>query len=46
MHNPYFPVPYSAGMLSGSADATYPHLVPRFTLADGSVLMPLAWFGA
>jgi hypothetical protein len=44
MNNPYFPVPYSAGMFSGSADATYPHLVPRFTLADGSVLMPLAWF--
>ncbi|MET0307259.1 MAG: hypothetical protein ABW023_01010 [Sphingomonas sp.] len=44
MNNPYFPVPYSAGMLSGSADATYPHLVPRFTLADGGVLMPLAWF--
>ena len=44
MNNPYFPVPYSAGMLSGSADATYPQLVPRFTLADGSVLMPLAWF--
>jgi hypothetical protein len=44
MHNPYFPVPYSAGMLSGSADAAYPHLVPRFALADGSVLMPLAWF--
>ncbi|WP_213981207.1 hypothetical protein [Sphingomonas sp. dw_22] len=44
MNNPYFPVPYAAGMLSGSADATYPHLVPRFTLADGSVLMPLAWF--
>ncbi|MBC9032850.1 hypothetical protein IAG41_10645 [Sphingomonas sp. JC676] len=44
MKNPYFPVPYAAGMLSGSADATYPNLVPRFTLADGSVLMPLAWF--
>jgi hypothetical protein len=44
MNNPYFPVPYSTGLLSGSADATYPHLVPRFTLADGSVLMPLAWF--
>lgn len=44
MHNPYFPVPFSPGMLSGSADATYPHLVPRITLADGAVLMPLAWF--
>lgn len=44
MHNPYFPVPFSPGMLSGSADATYPHLVPRITLADGAVLMPLAYF--
>jgi hypothetical protein len=44
MNTPYFPVPFAAGMLQGSADATYPHLVPRITLSDGSVLMPLAWF--
>lgn len=44
MHNPYFPVPYSTGMLSGSADANWPLLTPKFSLADGSVLMPLAWF--
>lgn len=44
MHNPYFPIPFSPGMLQGSADADFPQLVPRFTLADGSVLMPLAWF--
>jgi hypothetical protein len=44
MNNPYFPVPFSPGMLAGSADATYPHLLPRFTLADGSVLAPLAFF--
>lgn len=44
MHNPYFPVPFSPGMLSASADATYPHLVPRITLRDGTVLMPLAFF--
>jgi hypothetical protein len=44
MHNPYFPIPYSPGMLSGAADATFPQLTPRFALADGSVLMPLAWF--
>lgn len=44
MHNPYFPVPFSPGMLQGSADASYPNLVPRITLADGSVLMPLAYF--
>jgi hypothetical protein len=44
MHNPYFPIPFAAGLLQGSADATFPQLVPRITLADGSVLMPLAWF--
>jgi hypothetical protein len=44
MHNPYFPIPFAAGMLQGSADATFPQLTPRFTLADGTVLMPLAWF--
>ena len=31
-------------MLQGSADARYPQLLPRITLADGSVLMPLAFF--
>jgi hypothetical protein len=44
MHNPYFPVPFSPGMLSGSADATYPHLAPRLTLEDGTSLAGLAWF--
>ncbi|MEG3181368.1 hypothetical protein [Sphingomonas sp. LT1P40] len=44
MHNPYFPVPFAPGMLQGSADAPYPHLVPKITLADGGVLMPLAFF--
>lgn len=44
MHSPYFPVPFSAGMLSGVADGKAPHLVPRFTLADGDQLMPLAYF--
>lgn len=44
MHNPYFPIPYSPGMLQGAADAEFPQLTPRLALADGSVLMPLAWF--
>ncbi|MGN6621711.1 MAG: hypothetical protein ACTHKR_11700 [Sphingomonas sp.] len=44
MHNPYFPIPFAAGMLQGSADAGFPQLVPELTLDDGSVLMPLAWF--
>jgi hypothetical protein len=44
MHNPYFPIPSSPGLLQGSADSDYPQLVPRLTMSDGSVLMPLAWF--
>lgn len=44
MNNPYFPAPYSPGLLVGSADETYPHLIPRVTLSDGSVLQPLAYF--
>jgi hypothetical protein len=31
-------------MLEGVADGTAPVLVPQFTLKDGSVLMPLAFF--
>jgi hypothetical protein len=43
MHSPYFPIPFSRGMLSGVADGTRPLLLPEFTLADGSRLMPLAF---
>jgi len=44
MHVPYFPIPFSPGMLDGVADGTEPFLLPRFELDDGSVLMPLAYF--
>jgi hypothetical protein len=44
MHVPYFPIPFSPGMLEGVADETEPFLLPRFELADGTVLMPLAYF--
>lgn len=44
MHNPYFPIPYSPGMLDSVADGDTPQLVPQFTLSDGSVLAPLAYF--
>jgi hypothetical protein len=44
MHNPYFPIPYSPGMLDSVADGTTPQLIPHFTLADGSVLAPLVYF--
>jgi hypothetical protein len=43
MHVPYFPIPFSQGMLEGIPDGGPPVLVPRFTLADGSQLMPLAF---
>ena len=43
MHSPYFPIPFSRGMLEGVADGTRPLLVPQFTLGDGAVLMPLAF---
>jgi hypothetical protein len=44
MNTPYFAIPFSPGVLAGSADETYPQLLPRLTLEDGSVLMPLAYF--
>jgi hypothetical protein len=44
MNTPYFPVPFSPGVLAGSADETYPFLLPTLTLADGTRLAPLTWF--
>ena len=46
LHSPYFPIPFSRGMLAGVADGTRPLLLPQFTLADGSKVMPLAFFRA
>lgn len=43
MHNPYFPIPFSPGILAGAPDETYPQLIPQITLVDGSVLSPLAY---
>ena len=43
-HSPYFPIPFSPGMLEGVADGKLPLMVPQITLEDGSVLMPLAFF--
>jgi hypothetical protein len=43
MHHPYFPIPFSRGMLEGVPDGTAPVLVPQLTVADGSQLMPLAF---
>jgi hypothetical protein len=44
MNSPYFPVPFSPGMLAGIPDSDEPLLIPRFELGDGSKLMPLAYF--
>jgi hypothetical protein len=44
MHNPYFPIPYSPGMLDSIAGGNSPQLLPQFSLSDGSVLAPLAYF--
>ena len=43
-HNPYFPIPFSPGMLEGVADGDAPLMVPRIALADGTTVMPLAYF--
>jgi hypothetical protein len=43
MNSPYYPIPFSRGMLAGVADGTRPLLLPQFSLADGSMLMPLAF---
>jgi hypothetical protein len=44
MHNPYFPIPFSPGMLDGVADSAAPQLIPQLTLADGAKLAALAYF--
>lgn len=45
MHSPYYPIPFSRGMLAGVADGTRPMLLPQFHLSDGSIVMPLAFIG-
>ena len=41
--NAYFPIPYSRGLVEGSPNAAYPQLLPKFSIADGAELMPLAF---
>jgi len=43
MNTPYFPIPFSPGLVAGSADADFPQLITRVELQDGSVLQPLAF---
>jgi hypothetical protein len=42
-HTPYYPIPFSPGMLAGVADGEFPQLLPWITLDDGSRLAPLAY---
>jgi hypothetical protein len=44
MNTPYFPVPFARGIVESMSDGKTPQLVPRFTLANDDVLMPLAFF--
>ncbi|WP_254518427.1 hypothetical protein, partial [Salmonella enterica] len=41
MNTPYYPIPFSPGMLQGVADGVFPQLLPRLTLEDGARLAPL-----
>ena len=41
--NSYFPIPYSHHLIQGSPNADYPQLLPKFSLSDGSQLMPLVY---
>jgi hypothetical protein len=42
-HQPYFPIPFSPGMLEAIPDGEVPIMVPQIKLTDGSILMPLAY---
>lgn len=42
-NTPYFPIPFSPGLIAGVADESFPQLVPKVILADGSEVMPLAY---
>jgi hypothetical protein len=44
MNVPYFPIPFARGLVESIADGKTPQLIPRFTLANDDVLMPLAFF--
>lgn len=42
-NTPYYPIPFSLGLIQASPNEDYPQLVPRITLNDGSELMPLVY---
>jgi hypothetical protein len=43
MNTPYFPIPFSPGLLQASPDSAYPQLIPSLVLRDGTRLQPLAF---
>ncbi|MFA9439229.1 hypothetical protein ACDA63_06275 [Uliginosibacterium sp. sgz301328] len=42
--NPYFPIPTADNLVYGTADATYPLLVPRISLSTGKQYMPIIYY--
>ena len=42
--SPYFPIPFSSGVLTGIAQGNAPLWVPGIRTLDGRVLRPLVWF--
>jgi hypothetical protein len=44
-NSPYYPLPFSNALVAGISDSGYQHpqLLPKFTLADGSELIPTAF---
>ncbi len=44
-NSPYYPLPFSPNIIAGVADSGYAHpqLLPKFTLADGSELIGIAF---
>jgi hypothetical protein len=44
-NSPYYPLPFAPGIVSGVADsgAAHAQLLPKFTLADGSELLPTSY---
>lgn len=43
LNTPYYPIPFSNGMLQGSPDASYPQLIPSIVLRDGTRLQPVSF---
>ncbi|HCT7629027.1 TPA: hypothetical protein OT818_000011 [Citrobacter koseri] len=43
--SPYFPVPFSAGLITGVAQGHAPLWVPGLVDSRGCILRPLVWFG-